>query len=239
MADRDLDGVLREQIAYYRARAAEYDEWFLRRGRYDRGVELNAQWFGEIAALQRALAAFDLRGRVLELACGTGLWTRVLAETAYAVTAVDSAPEAIALNRERLRDPRVSYEVADVFSWRPETTFDAVFFGFWLSHVPPERFAGFWRRVGTCLKPGGRVVFLDSLREASSTAVDHAPPVAGETHHARRLNDGRTFTIVKVFYQPESLERALAAEGWEAAVRTTGRYFLFGEAIPRTSGGSL
>ena len=38
---------LLEQLAYYRARAAEYDEWWLRQGRYDRGAALNAQWFAE------------------------------------------------------------------------------------------------------------------------------------------------------------------------------------------------
>ena len=34
--------LLREQLDYYRARAAEYDQWWLRQGRYDRGAALNA-----------------------------------------------------------------------------------------------------------------------------------------------------------------------------------------------------
>lgn len=33
---------LTEMVSYYRARAHEYDEWFYRRGRYDRGSEINA-----------------------------------------------------------------------------------------------------------------------------------------------------------------------------------------------------
>ena len=36
--------ILGEMVEYYRARAAEYDEWFYRRGRYDRGAAANAQW---------------------------------------------------------------------------------------------------------------------------------------------------------------------------------------------------
>jgi hypothetical protein len=33
------DDLLQEELAYYRARAGEYDEWFLRQGRYDRLVD--------------------------------------------------------------------------------------------------------------------------------------------------------------------------------------------------------
>src|SRR5258708_32301753 len=164
MANPDLETLLRQQIAYYRARAGESDEWCLRRGRYDRGPELNARWFAEVAEVRRALAEIAPAGRVLELACGTGLWTQTLAQTAARVTAVDSSPEALALNRERLRDPRVEYVAADLFAWRPPTTYDMVFFSFWLSHVPPDRFGAFWELVRSCLAPGGRVFFLDSLR---------------------------------------------------------------------------
>ena len=37
------DELLHEQIAYYRARAPEYDDWFLRRDRFDRGEEHTAR----------------------------------------------------------------------------------------------------------------------------------------------------------------------------------------------------
>ena len=42
------DPLIAEQIAYYRSRAGEYDEWFLRQGRYDHGPELNERWFAEV-----------------------------------------------------------------------------------------------------------------------------------------------------------------------------------------------
>jgi SAM-dependent methyltransferase len=237
MANPDLETLLRQQIAYYRARAGEYDEWFLRQGRYDRGPELNARWFAEVAEVRRALAEIAPAGRVLELACGTGLWTQTLAQTAERVTAVDSSPEALALNRERLRDPRVEYVAADLFAWRPLTTYDMVFFSFWLSHVPPDRFGAFWELVRSCLAPGGRVFFLDSLRDPTSTARDHHLPdaYAMDVTLTRRLNDGREFSIVKVFYQPAALEDALKAHGWEVCVRATERYFLYGAGRPKVA----
>src|ERR1700744_2007881 len=93
--------VLTEQLDYYRARALEYDKWWNREGRFDRGAEANPRWFAETTELERALERFDPRGDVLELACGTGLWTRRLATRAARLTAVDGAAEVLALNRAR------------------------------------------------------------------------------------------------------------------------------------------
>src|SRR5262245_32728734 len=48
------DQILLEQVDYYRARANEYDEWFMRQGRYDRGSEHRAAWFTpEVIAINR------------------------------------------------------------------------------------------------------------------------------------------------------------------------------------------
>ena len=74
--------VLAEQLAYYRARAREYDTWFRREGLHDLGEELNARWRHELDGVHAALDAFAPRGDVLELAYGTGEWTIRLAEAA-------------------------------------------------------------------------------------------------------------------------------------------------------------
>src|SRR6266496_3388266 len=75
-------GILQDQIDYYRARAGEYDEWWFRTGRYDRGPEFNARWRAEVATVEAALDTWLTARRpqtLLELACGTGLFTRRLA----------------------------------------------------------------------------------------------------------------------------------------------------------------
>jgi demethylmenaquinone methyltransferase/2-methoxy-6-polyprenyl-1,4-benzoquinol methylase len=131
MEERDL---LREQVEYYRARAAEYDEWFLREGRYDRGPEHRARWFREVAIVEAALQKTLQSGEVLELACGTGLWTQHLVKQHSRVVAIDASAEAIAINRQRVHSDVVEYIVADLFNWTPPASrFDAVFFGFWPS----------------------------------------------------------------------------------------------------------
>jgi demethylmenaquinone methyltransferase/2-methoxy-6-polyprenyl-1,4-benzoquinol methylase len=219
--------VLDEQMAYYRARAGEYDEWFFREGRYDRGPEHRAQWFQEVSAVEAELNAAAPRGDVLELACGTGLWTRHLLATAEKVTAVDAAPETIAVNRERVRSDRVEYVVADIFSWAPPRLFDFALFTFWLSHVPSSRFDAFWAMLARALRPGGRVFFVDSLLTQESTARDHEP-IDDSGIVRRKLNDGREFDIVKIFHEPTGLEPRLAALGWRGYVRSSGQFFVYG-----------
>ena len=43
-----------------------------------------------------------------------------------------------------------------------------------------------------------------------------------------KLNDGREFSIVKVFYEPSVLERQLTELGWSGWVRSTNKFFLYG-----------
>lgn len=233
MKDKEL---IDEQLDYYRARAPEYDQWFLRQGRYDRGPQHRAEWFREVSNIENALRPIVEGKSIAELACGTGLWTERLVRWGARVLAVDAAPEAIDINKQRLGSLKVDYCVADIFTWSSTTTFDIVFFSFWLSHVPPGRFHQFWATVRSALKPGGSVLFIDSLFEQSSTARDHsAPDTSGVVR--RRLNDGREFQIVKVFYDPAQLEHRLLACGWRGWVRSAGKFFLYGLMQSTTDAG--
>jgi SAM-dependent methyltransferase len=229
----DDDALLDEQLRYYRARAGEYDDWWLRRGRYDRGAALNAAFLADARAVEDALCRWldaTLPARALELACGTGLFTRHLAPRVGHLTAVDASAEALALNRARMHGAAIEYVQADVFAWRPAARFDCIFMSFWLSHVPATRFEAFWSTVAAALAPGGTVYLIDSAHEPTSTARDHAVPSRTDGVVARKLDDGRTFRIVKVFWEPDALAARLAALGWEARLARTPRYFLRGTA---------
>lgn len=223
-----LDNSLAEQLAYYEARAGEYDQWWLRQGRYDRGPEENARWFREAAELDAALDAFQPAGDILELACGTGLRTGKLLAAAHQLTVVDGSAEMLAIHAERFGDAPMERVQADLFNWSPGRLFDVVYFGFWLSHVPPERFLDFWQLVESTLKPGGRFFFVDSRRAANSAAVDHVIPAPDEVTHRRRLNDGREFAVFKVFYEPADLQQRLAVRGWDCEVKATRTFFIHG-----------
>jgi ubiquinone/menaquinone biosynthesis C-methylase UbiE len=228
----DIERLLAEQAHYYRERAGEYEDWWFRRERYDHGPETNARWFADAAEVEAALERFDPAGEILELACGTGLWTQRLASHAAGVTAIDGSPEMLQLCRARVNDLRVRYIQADLFAWEPDSTYDVCFFGFWLSHVPEERFEAFWEKVRRAVGSKGRVFFIDSLRSEQASAIDHKLPDRDDETMLRRLADGREYRIIKRFHELEPLQQRLADLGWSALVQMTSEFFIYGHATP-------
>jgi SAM-dependent methyltransferase len=206
----DDDALLAEQLAYYRAGAAEYD-----------------RQYAEYEDLRKLLAVVDelpIAGDVLELACGTGQWTPRLAARARSVTAVDAAAEVLALARARTASPTVQFLEADLFEWQPPRRYDTVFFAFWLSHVPPARLPGFWNTVAAALAPGGKAIFVDDGPAAAAeeeVLVDQPAPAA-----LRRLDDGSRYRIVKVFHDVRALTDDLTALGWSVRIRPVARNFI-------------
>jgi demethylmenaquinone methyltransferase/2-methoxy-6-polyprenyl-1,4-benzoquinol methylase len=228
MNQKVAEETLEQMKDYYRTRASEYDEWFYRKGRYDRGEEINSRWFAEAEVVETALDNLQIRGDVLEFAPGTGIWTEKLVRTATTVTAVDASPEMVEINRAKVSSPKVSYVLADLFQWQPDRQYDAVFFGFWLSHVPLERIDEFFGMVAKALRPGGKLFFVDSRREVTSTAADHVLPEATSQVMTRRLNDGREFQIVKNFFEPGYLTEHFAKAGLKVTVLETPSFFIYG-----------
>jgi demethylmenaquinone methyltransferase/2-methoxy-6-polyprenyl-1,4-benzoquinol methylase len=225
--------LLEEQLRYYRARAGEYDDWWLRRGRYDRGAEFNAAFLADVRAAEDALCRHldtTRPARAVELACGTGLFTRFIAPRVGRLTAIDASPEVLARNRERMRGADIEYVQQDLFAWQPRARYDLVFMSFWLSHVPMARFDAFWTVVASALAEGGVAYVIDSAHEPTSTAVDHPVPSRDAGVVLRKLDDGRAFRIVKVFWEPETLAARLAPLGWRCAFTRTPRYFVHGTA---------
>jgi trans-aconitate methyltransferase len=215
MSSDAVDRLLAEQLRYYSARAAEYTQTAF--------VELSEQEL-ELAAreLESAIDAFHPQGNVLELACGPGTWTPQLMRHATTLTALDGSPEMLAFAKAKLGDAPVRFVQADIFAWRPDQAYDVVFFGFWLSHVPLERFQAFWQLVRDCLRPAGRVLFVDDGFRTPEELIE------GERSAVirRSLVDGTSFRAVKVPHTPQALQARLAELGWDIEVnQATGPFY--------------
>lgn len=208
----DLD----EQIAYYRARASEYDREYAEAGNV-------------MAYAQTLLDSLRIGGDVLEIACGTGQWTRLLAPRANSLTAMDAAPETLAIAAERVPG-LVRWQVQDVFTWEPDRRYDVIFFGFWLSHVPWPDWPDYWQRLGRALKPGGHVSAID---ETAEYVRDNETWEVFDHTVRRRLSDGRTFTAIKTCLARDRVGQELAAVGWEPTSWLQRKRYLAMSAAPR------
>ena len=201
------EALLEEQRRYYAERAPEYDDWWFKRGRYALDPMTEATWWREVAEVEAALDELRPFGDVVELAAGTGIWTRRLVPHARRVVAVDANAETLSRNTQA-----AEHVQADLFSWSADEQFDLCFFSYWLSHVPEARFDRFWGLVRSLLRPGGRVFLVDT------------PP--GVHHHSgeiepRELADGRRFDIVKRCLGPGELSERVRPLGFALDLRVT------------------
>ena len=242
------DAILADQIAYYRAAAARYDEWWERSGPFDGGPEHRADWEAEIAKVRAVLDGFGPLGDVLEIAGGTGNWTQELAQRAASVAVVDASREATTRARAKVAEAGVpvDWTIADIFSWSPPRAYDTVFFSFWLSHVPDDRFADFWGLVDRALAPAGRVFLVDNAHpdlglgrapertcrsgvEVEGISVAGSPTCTNlETGVSVRELSDRTYSLVKVYWEPEPLRNRLASLGWSFDIATSSWAFIYG-----------
>jgi len=216
--------ILHEQLAYYRARAQEYDE----------SIEAAWEFKGAFALARRLLLESGPFEQALDLACGTGIWTQVLLQISSHVTAIDASPEMLAIARQKTGDRRISYKQADLFQWEPEHQYDLVFFANWLSHVPPAALDAFLTRVSYAVRTGGYLVILD---QSAPTLEDQQIMKEGEDgciYAERSLLNGESFTIIKVFYNITALREALAARGFEGTVSRLSEVFFFLTAKKRS-----
>jgi demethylmenaquinone methyltransferase/2-methoxy-6-polyprenyl-1,4-benzoquinol methylase len=187
---------------YYAARAAEYDA----------SVGYGTPRFEAAAAPLKARLANILRHTdLLEIACGTGYWTRALAPHARSMVAVDR--DAASLQRAGLRlasCANVRLQLADAYSLEGiNGSFNAAFAMFWWSHVPKSKLPVFLKVLVSKLEPGSPVVFVDQLpyRWDGSRRFDDE----GNLLEERRLRDGSCYEVVKNFPTESEVGDALSS----------------------------
>jgi demethylmenaquinone methyltransferase/2-methoxy-6-polyprenyl-1,4-benzoquinol methylase len=203
--------------SYYARRAAEYEKI------YDK-PERQA----DLARLRNDIPALFKGERVLEIACGTGYWTPLIARQAKSVLAVDYNEETLAIARTKTYPKgNVRFQRADAYAlpdW-PEK-FSACYAGFWWSHIPLARLDSFLYGLQTRLEPGARVAFMDNRYvEGSSTAISRKD-AQGNTYQRRRLDGGSSHEVLKNFPTAPELRTRLGRFGTEVTFSGYEYYWL-------------
>lgn len=191
---------------YYARRAAEYEKIFDKPERQ-----------ADLARMRKDIPALFKGRRVLEIACGTGYWTPLIAEQAESVLATDFNEEPLAIARSKAyRKANVRFERADAYAlpaWPQK--FSACYAGFWWSHVPLGRIDSFLQGLAAALENGATVAFMDNRYvEGSSTPIARRDD-DGNTYQARRLADGSSHEVLKNFPTAQELRARLGRFGAE------------------------
>lgn len=133
-------------------------------------------------------AASHVRGdRVLDLACGVGYGTRILADAhpeCVEVVGVDLASSAVAYARSQYGGNRIHFEQEDAFSFRDSRGFDTIVSLETIEHLPDP--AAIVRRFAELLRPGGRII----------ASVPVTPSVDVNPHH---LHDFTERSFLRLF----------------------------------------
>lgn len=183
-----------EMKDYYAARAKEYDKIYAKPERQQ-----------DLRAIEQWLPTKFAESEVLEVAAGTGYWTQFIAPAAKRMVALDASQETFSIAKTRAGCAGVDWVVGDAYQMPlAGQKFDAVFAGFWFSHIPLEKLPAYLSYLNGFLKPGARVIFLDNLYvEGNSTPLSDRD-AAGNTYQTRPLADGSTHKVLKNY--PTELE---------------------------------
>jgi ubiquinone/menaquinone biosynthesis C-methylase UbiE len=183
----------------------------------------------EDLAAMRGHVAEILRGHtVLELACGTGYWTRIIAEVADKVVATDINPEMIAMAQLRqLPADKVALRVADAWDLPDDLgDFTAVFIGFWWSHVKREEQEKFLAKLKARVGKDMFVVLLDDVYVEGSSNTVARTDLEGNTYYLGVAPDGERYEIPKTYPSDSALRKKLASSVREIKIVRLDYYWL-------------
>jgi len=149
---------------------------------------------------------------VLEVACGTGYWTRFAAAGARRVVAIDRSPGMLEIARRKgLPADKVEFRLGDAYDLGTVPGhFDAALANFWLSHVPRARIGAFLEQFHARLAPKSVVVMADNMYVEGVGGELVSRPGDGDTYKLRTLADGSGYEVLKNYYEREDLSLLLA-----------------------------
>lgn len=210
MSDGDARDLVDEMREYYGARGPWHDEYM---------------GYTSSAAMEELLSAVVSRVRVLltgldilEVACGTGNWTQILARLARSVLATDISDETLARARAKEYAPGVV-----VFAGIDAYALDGVprgltgaFAADWWSHIPRSLLGPFLDGLNGHLEEGARVVFVDMLPRDHPDLKPYRHDREGNAICRRTLPDGGVYDVVKNFPGKTDVIESLAGRSERA-----------------------
>lgn len=165
----------------------------------------------ELAILHERVAALVQGQSVLELACGSGYWTAILAESADFVLATDNNPAMLQAAQARNFPPqKVQLAQIDAFALDVASDYTACFAGFFWAHVQRERQTDLLARVRQAVGKDGLLILIDDNYLEADTAPVARTDAEGNTYQIETLANGERYEYVKNFPSDSALRKKFA-----------------------------
>jgi ubiquinone/menaquinone biosynthesis C-methylase UbiE len=215
-------------LAYYDERAPEYEEAFTL-GTGTASIR-EPELFKAEARLLAGVVAEIMRGRTMDLACGTAFWLPHYGRNCSRITLFDQSARMLAEARVKANQlgilDRCLFRQGDFFEQAFDgEAYDTVLVGFFLSHLSEAQESVLFDVLRTILAPAGRFLILDSAWSAARATVN-----AKVERQERRLNDGTAFEIYKRYCDRDDISR------WARQYDVRLRIEQFGPAFYAVSG---
>ncbi len=197
-----IDDRLRcEMMRYYDERAQEYDELYSGQGP---GLRDPRPYRDDVRQIIELVSAFG-EGSLVDVGAGTGFWLPYYAPNCSTITLVEQSARMLQECRKRiagLKLKRMCHLIeGDFFARAIPGSFDSLFAGFFVSHLPPALETRFFNRMRNLLRPSGQFMLIDSVWNEMRRQTSEK-----EGRVMRRLNDGRTFAIYKKYFDRSEVE---------------------------------
>jgi SAM-dependent methyltransferase len=219
-----MDPELRQRmLRYYDERASEYDQAYTQ-GTGTASIR-DPEVFKTEARQLADIVARNVRGRTLDLACGTAYWLPYYGLNCPTITLLDQSDRMLAEARAKASRAgildRCLFRQGDFLGQPFERAYDSVLVGFLLSHLSDTEEPSLFDALRTMLVSGGRFLILESAWTPERAAVN-----AKVERQLRRLNDGTLFEIYKRYCDLDDVERWAREYGVRLRVEYFGAAFL-------------
>lgn len=202
-------------IAYYDSIAAHYD---------NAAAEVADEQLEDLDEAREQISTLLAGHRILELGCGSGAWTEVLAETAESIVATDASAAMLELAQMHGEDlDNVEYRLMDALALPAdlgtgEDKFTAVFLGGLWAHLTRKQQDDLLQSLKKRLGKDVLLVLFDDNYVEGESAVTVRTDLLGNTHEFQLDADGKQHELVKNYPTDSALRKRVGVAGREIRV---------------------